>query len=113
MDKVYLWEHVEKEIPNPIDLAQLVSHKKKKDMVKKILLDYVKDYFIPHISNMNIGKKTFVSLKLSYFIILVLLNRYSCETNFWSFICDLKMTSRPLETQVKNTTSIVQKNLDV
>jgi hypothetical protein len=50
MEEVDLWEHVVKEIPEPIDPTQLVAHQKKEAKVKRIILDSMKDHFISHIA---------------------------------------------------------------
>jgi hypothetical protein len=62
MEEANLWEHVEKEIPKPTNLAQFVAHQKKEAKVKRIVLDYVKDHFISNISDNKTGTKMFDSL---------------------------------------------------
>ena len=49
MEEVNLREHVEMEILEPINLAQLVTHRKSRAKVKRIILDSMKEYFIPFI----------------------------------------------------------------
>jgi hypothetical protein len=48
MEEVDLWEHVLKEILEPVDPSQLAAHRKKEAKVKRIILDSVKDHFISH-----------------------------------------------------------------
>jgi hypothetical protein len=62
MEEVDLWEHVEKEIPEPTDPTQLATHRKKEAKVKRIILDSMKDHFIPHISDKKSGKSMFDAL---------------------------------------------------
>jgi hypothetical protein len=62
MEEVDLWEHVENEIQEPNDLAQLDSHQKKEAKVKRIIIDFVKDNFISHILDKKTSKKMFDSL---------------------------------------------------
>jgi hypothetical protein len=84
MEEVDLWEHVEKEIPEPTNPTQLATHRKKEAKVKRIILDSMKDHFIPHIS-IRIQVRACLMLWLSYFKILVLLNSCSCKTNSHPF----------------------------
>jgi hypothetical protein len=62
MEEVDLWEHVEKEILEPIDPTPLATHQKKEAKVKRIILDTMKDHFISHISDKTTCKKMFDSL---------------------------------------------------
>ena len=86
LGEVGLWEHVVKENLEPIDFAQLATHQKEETKVKIIILSFVKNHFISHISNNMIGKKMFECLFSSYFKILVLLDRSSYKSIFRSFI---------------------------
>jgi hypothetical protein len=45
-----LKDYVEMVIPNPKDAQELTIYKKREVKAKQVLLDYVKDHLIPHIS---------------------------------------------------------------
>jgi hypothetical protein len=51
-----LKDYSEKVIPDPNDAQELAAHKKKEVKAKRVLLDYVKDHFIPRISEKKISK---------------------------------------------------------
>jgi hypothetical protein len=44
----------------------LVEYKKKMDKINKVILDYMKDDLIPHITGKTMGKKIFDSLVTLY-----------------------------------------------
>jgi hypothetical protein len=62
MEEVDLWEHVEKVVPELVDPMKLVAHHKKEAKAKRIILDLVKDHFIPHIAEKMTGKDMFEAL---------------------------------------------------
>ena len=57
-----LKEYVEMVIPNPKDAQELAAHKKREVKAKRVLLDYVKDHLIPHISEKKTGKEMYDAL---------------------------------------------------
>ena len=59
MEEVDIWKHVEKEIPKPTSPTQLTAHRKREAKVKRIILDYVKDHFISHVSDKKTCKRMF------------------------------------------------------
>ena len=61
-----LWEFVETIIPIPIDVTQLVEHKKKDVKAKRIILDTVNDHLIPHIATKTSGKMMCDALTILY-----------------------------------------------
>jgi hypothetical protein len=62
MEEADLWEHVLKEILEPIDPVQLASNQKMEAKVKRIILDHVKDHFTSHIVEKKTSKKMLEAL---------------------------------------------------
>ena len=59
MEEVWFWEHVEKHISSATNMKKLDTHNKKHAKEKRIILDLVKDHFIPHIVENKNGKEMF------------------------------------------------------
>jgi len=57
-----LWDFVERVIQELIEPILLVDHKKKMLKTKQVILESVKDHFIPHIIEKTMGKKMFDAL---------------------------------------------------
>ena len=50
MEEVDIWDHFEKYIVASTDSMKLTSHNKKEAKEKRIILDSMKDHYIPHIA---------------------------------------------------------------
>jgi hypothetical protein len=57
-----LKEYVEGVVPSPADPQELAAHKKKEVKAKRVLLDFVKDHLIPHISEKKTTKEMYDAL---------------------------------------------------
>jgi hypothetical protein len=62
-----LWDFIEKLGVEPTDPAALIAeHKKKMAKTKRVILDSMKDYLIPHIGGKTTGKDKFEALVTLY-----------------------------------------------
>jgi hypothetical protein len=66
LEEVELWVFVENKVIVPTNPAQLVDYKKKEAKEKKIILDLVKDYLIPHIAEKKMTKEMYDALIALY-----------------------------------------------
>ena len=57
-----LKEYIEMVIPNPKDAQELATHRKREVKAKRVLLDFVKDHLIPHISEKKITNDMYDAL---------------------------------------------------
>jgi hypothetical protein len=62
LEEAKIWEHVEKKIVAPTNPTKLATHTKEEFEPKSIILDSMKDHFIPHIADKSIGKLTYEAL---------------------------------------------------
>lgn len=62
MEEANLWEHVLKVVLVHVNPTQVTAHYKKKAKAKIIILDLMKDHFIPRIAEKMTGKDMFEAL---------------------------------------------------
>jgi hypothetical protein len=56
------WEIVDKVVTPPTDLVALEAHNKKEIKAERVLLDFMKDHLIPHLTKKNTTKEMFDAL---------------------------------------------------
>lgn len=61
-----MWYLAGSEVTPPIDLNDFSKHNKKMAKEKRTIVDFLKDYFIPHVMEMKTWKEMYDALVMLY-----------------------------------------------
>jgi intergrase/recombinase len=62
LEENYLLDYINQDIPEPEEDEEKVKHKKKEVMTRRILVDSIREYLIPHIAELKTAKKMYNAL---------------------------------------------------